>query len=72
MPNCANDYTIIITAVAIQVPILAGVIVNWLTSKINAEKSHSRSDVISGKVDALTTLTIDGFKSPKPDEKPPI
>lgn len=66
MPNCVNDYTILITAVAIQVPVLAGVIINWLTTKVSSEKSHSRSDVIAGKVDALTTLTIDGFKSPKP------
>lgn len=73
MTACVNDWTPVITILAIQVPILVGVIATWFTTKINAEKSHSNADLVQGKVDSLTTLVIDGFKSPptKPPENTP-
>lgn len=64
MTNCVNDWTPVITILAIQIPIIIGVIGTWVTSRINAERVKGQNAVVTGKVDSLTTLVIDGFRSP--------
>lgn len=64
MPACQTDWTPIITMICIQVPIVIGVIVNWVNLKIAQQKQRAGHDVIASKVDALTTITVNGFHSP--------
>lgn len=64
MPNCVNDWTPIITVIAVQIPIIVGVVATWLNLKIAQQKQRAGHDTLTSKVDALTTITVNGFHSP--------
>lgn len=64
MQTCANDWTPVITVIAIQIPVLIGLLGTWLTTRVQTEKIRSAALQTQTKVDALTTITVNGFKSP--------
>jgi hypothetical protein len=64
MTNCTNDWTPVITVIAIQIPIIFGIAATWLNLKIAQSKQRAGHDVVVSKVDALTTIAVNGFHSP--------
>lgn len=64
MTDCVNNWTPVITVIAVQIPIIVGVFATWLNLKIAQQKQRAGHDVIATKVDALTTITVNGFHSP--------
>lgn len=64
MQACVNDWSAVIAVIAIQIPIVIGIIGTWVTTRVNAEKVKGQNLVITKSVEGLTTLVIDGFKSP--------
>lgn len=69
MTDCVNNWTPVITVIALQIPIIVGVIATWLNIKIAQQKQRAGHDVVVSKVDALTTITVNGFHSPPLPEK---
>lgn len=64
MTSCVNDWTPVITVIAIQIPIIFGVLATWLNLKIAQQKQRAGHDIVVTKVDALTTIAVNGFHSP--------
>lgn len=64
MPDCVNNWTPVITVIAVQIPIVVGVLATWLNLKIAQQKQRAGHEVLTSKVDALTTITVNGFHSP--------
>lgn len=64
MPACQNDWTPVITVVSLQIPIIIGVLATWLNLKIAQQKQRAGHDQVTSKLDALTTITVNGFHSP--------
>lgn len=71
MANCSNDWTPVITVIAIQIPIIVGVLATWLNLKIAQAKQRAGHDQVTSKLDALTTITVNGFHSPPAPIAPP-
>lgn len=64
MAQCVNDWTPVITILAVQIPIIFGVVATWLNLKIAQQKQRAGHETLTSKVDALTTITVNGFHSP--------
>lgn len=64
MTDCINNWTPVITVIALQIPIIVGVFATWLNLKIAQQKQRAGHDTLATKVDALTTITVNGFHSP--------
>jgi hypothetical protein len=73
MANCTTDWTPIISIIAIQIPIIVGVLVTWLNVKIAQEKQLQCHEIIADKVDDLKSITISEIHSwpPPPPGGPP-
>lgn len=72
MANCANDWTPVITVIALQIPIIVGVVATWLNQRIAQQKQRAGHDVVASKIDALTTITVNGFHSPPAAPAAPV
>lgn len=68
MTECVNNWTPVISVIAIQIPVIIGIIGTWVSLKIAQQKQRAGHDVIATKVDALTTITVNGFHSPPHSE----
>lgn len=64
MQPCTNDWTPVITVIAIQIPVVFGILATWLNLKIAQQKQRAGHDTVTTKLDALTTITVNGFHAP--------
>lgn len=62
--TCTNDFTPIITQIAVSIPILLGMLVTWVNLRIAQKQQRAGHDVVASKLDALTTITVNGFHAP--------
>jgi hypothetical protein len=64
MQDCTNNWTPVITVIAIQIPFVVGIVATWVNLKVAQSKQRAGHDVVTSKIDALTTITVNGFHSP--------
>jgi len=64
MQPCSNDWTPVITVIAVQIPVIFGILATWLNLKIAQQKQRAGHDTVTTKLDALTTITVNGFHAP--------